>query len=785
MSKKSLLATILCLILFSIKGMAQVPEDTDFRILSPYDSVCREEIVQYLAEIKKHRPTVAVVLSGGGAKGAAHVGVLKELEKYGIPIDLIMGTSMGGLMGALYALGHTPEELIDQYAGIHWDLVMNDRIPYQMRTYADRELRKEYQMNIVFEKDLAKDLQLGRVHGMQVNNLFSSLSVGYQDSTSFAKLPIPYICMATDVITGKEKAWYGGKITQAMRSTMAIPGVFAPVKVGDMLLLDGGMMNNMPADLAKDLGVDYIICVSLGDTSHTDSEYYHLGRFGFRLFTLGWARKYKKNYELPDISIFPNTDGFGMLSFTREAIDTLLNRGATAAKSFDKEFKDLKAKVGSDTPHLNDHPAQQVITKSVAIDGFEINGVTGTEYNIVKKMSKLEGVNKIGGERLAEIATKLYSTKAFDMVGYEFSGHQEPYKFILNCEKGPQNQYCFGFRIDSEEIISLDAAYGWHTRTLFGPSAMVSGKLGINPNIKGKVSYRFPNGPVLNASAMVKWVNMNRVLTFSESDASYNYTNLRQEVFLSESFTSPVAYKIGIRNNWFKMKGITVFDSDTDTNTDSEAEVEAEETAIGINNEVLVEKYKEDMVSLFANVKRETFDDPYFPTKGYKVGAGYEWIFYNNKEDSKHHIITATASAAASFGDHFTIAPTVDLRGVSGNANTLLSNIIGGTMYGRYIDQQIPFVGVNGIYELFDYTGVARLDLRYRFKKSHYLSLIANGFLSTTSLDKSAEARLTEKGYGFGVEYAYRTVAGPIRLQVGKSNVVKGMSVYVGVGLDF
>ena len=267
------------------------------------DSIAIAQMRQRMDEIRKTRPTVALVLSGGGAKGAAHVGVIKRIEELGIPVDMVLGTSMGGLIGALYSLGYTSEQMDTIVSNIDWGWALSDKLSREFISYEDMKYKEKYMLSIPFyyEKDyfeakvqndsryemhrkhhedfhigadqesglammkrnLLGSLPSGYIYGQNVNNLISSLTVGYQDSIDFKDLPKPYICIAADMVTGKAKIWHSGKSNQAMRSTMSIPGMFAPVRVDGMVLVDGGIRDNYPTALAREMGADIIIGVDL------------------------------------------------------------------------------------------------------------------------------------------------------------------------------------------------------------------------------------------------------------------------------------------------------------------------------------------------------------------------------------------------------------------------------------------------------------------------------------------------------------------------------------------
>ena len=228
--------------------------------------------------IRPPRLKVGVVLGGGGAKGASHIGVLKYIEDMGIPVDYVAGTSMGSIIGGLYALGYTPDELTQLIASMDWSEYIGNKIDRSMMSEEARlrnatmVLNVPFSLESLFDRDpnssFISQLPSAYVNNSSLINLFNNLCVGYQEEMDFNDLPIPFACVATDMITGDEVVLRSGSVPAAMRASMAIPGLFSPVAIGDKLLVDGGLVNNFPADVLRDMGADIIIGVEV--TSNKD-----------------------------------------------------------------------------------------------------------------------------------------------------------------------------------------------------------------------------------------------------------------------------------------------------------------------------------------------------------------------------------------------------------------------------------------------------------------------------------------------------------------------------------
>ena len=210
-----------------------------------------------------HRKKVGVVLSGGGAKGMAHIGVLKVIEKAGIPIDYVVGTSMGSIIGGLYSIGYSPEQLDSMVRRQDWTFLLSDKIPRSEQNLSERDASQKYVFSIPFGKGVKAEVFGGLIRGQNLANLFSELTIGYHDSINFNKLPIPFACVSENIVNGNEVNFHEGVLATAMRASMAIPGVFTPVRLDSMVLVDGGVVNNYPVNVARAMGADLIIGVDV------------------------------------------------------------------------------------------------------------------------------------------------------------------------------------------------------------------------------------------------------------------------------------------------------------------------------------------------------------------------------------------------------------------------------------------------------------------------------------------------------------------------------------------
>lgn len=790
-----ILALFFCLM--AVSGYGRVHRGID----PAADSVSVARMRERMDQIRQYRPTVALVLSGGGAKGAAHVGVIRYIEELGIPVDMVLGTSMGGLIGGLYSLGYTVEQMDSLVRNMDWNWALSDRLSRKYITYSDLKYKEKYLLSIPFfyekdyyrmmkadenrfdpahkrdilhvgadnedgaemlKKNLLGSLPSGYIYGQNVSNLISSLTIGYQDPMSFQDLPIPFVCVASDMVSGKAKIWHEGKINDAMRSTMSIPGMFAPVRVDGMVLVDGGLRDNYPTALAREMGADIIIGVDLSETRRTYTDVNNIGDIiGQGIDMLG-RDAFDRNVNIPDVKIRPQLRGYNMMSFDAESIDTIMVRGLEAAIAQDSILREVakRTKGGFKVPRKPS--AFGFETDSLVIADVEIRGVLPREGELLEKRLNLKFGQKISKEDLNDIVAKIYGTQSYDYVTYELLGDVEPFKLVLNCRKGPIHQLGLGVRADTEEIVSVLLNIGFNAHKLHGHIYDFSGKVSANPYLQFHWSYDLPKMPTVNAKAAIRWTDLN-MLNFGNNNLSLSYLCAKQEFYLSNIKWRHIDIKAGVRNEVFDIRNIKssqiIGDYDFDQLTN-------------------------DFVSLYMDSRTDTFDDGYFPTTGVSAGLSYTWTFagfphrFNN-----FHTVQADAKTVVTVGDIFAFIPSVNCRFLLGkDVPVAYFNAVGGSLAGRYIDQQMPFLGVTNLYAMKNILTVYRTDLRFRLARNHYLTGIVNYARDCDVLKNYA---VGPGHFGAAVEYSFDTIFGPLSANVHWSDITGKVGFYLSAGYSF
>ena len=763
------------------------------------DSVAVAQMRQRMSEIRRYRPTVALVLSGGGAKGAAHIGVIRYLESLDIPVDLVLGTSMGGLIGGLYSLGYTTEQMDTLVRNLDWKWAFSDELSRKYISYTDARYKEKYMISIPFfyEKDyynlkvsqeyrydpvhkydvlhigadhddieilkhnLLGSLPSGYIYGQNVSNLISSLTIGYQDSLDFKELPVPFACVAADMVSGKAKIWHSGKINDAMRSTMSIPGIFAPVKVDGMVLVDGGLRDNYPAALAREMGADIIIGVDLSQQRRTYMEVNNIGDIiGQGIDMLG-RDAFERNVDIPDVKIKPQLREFNMMSFNPVSIDTIITRGYQAAVGQDSLLREVAKMTSGKYRSVPKKPAMGMSKDSIVIADVDIKGVLPREKAILKSKLHLKYGQKISREYLDHIVATIYGTQAYDFVTYELLGKEEPFDLVIKCRRGPVHQFGLGVRADSEEIVSVLLNVGFNAHKLHGHLYDFTAKIAANPYVDFHWAYDMPKAPTLNGAASIRWTDLS-LLNFGDNRLSFNYLAAKQEFYLSNIKWKQMDIKAGIRNEYISIRNI-------------KSEIVGNYDSYMLNN---------DYVSAFFDGGTYTFDDGYFPTKGVDAGVSYSWTFtgfphrFNN-----FHTVSADAKFAVSAGEVFTFLPSFNCRFLFGDGIPVAYfNAVGGSLASRYVDQQMPFVGVNHLSAMRNILTVFRTDFRFRIARNHYLTGILN---YARDCDSFAEYGKGLGYFGAAAEYSFDTIFGPLTANIHWSNLTNKVGFYLSAGYNF
>ncbi len=751
---------------------------------------------------EQQRPTVALVLSGGGAKGAAQIGAMKYLEELGVPVDLVCGTSIGGLIGGMYAIGYTRDEMEELFRTQNWPVMLSNYIDPKYIPFSRKMYNSSYTISLPFdtageffsemdgdEDDARRDSRLrsfmgslpaGLTSGFNVDNLLASLTVGYQDSLSFADLPVPFICVATDLVSLKAKNWGSGSIRTAMRSTMSIPAMFDPVRTGGMVLVDGGTRNNFPTDLAKAAGADYIIGIELSDSRPGYNDVNNIIDIVWQFTDMLGGDAYQKNINLPDVLIKPALTGYNMMSFTAEAIDTMIVRGYAAAVEKEAELLDLMDKLGLEPgtgeavraagpDGIRTDKGVNISETPVRIASISFEGISEKEAAIVSKLVDLDEGGSIDKNSLDVVMSRLWAKGNFSNISYSLRGSSEPYELVFSCVKSPANTIGLGFRIDSEEWASALLNIGINTNSISGSRFNFTAKLGQNLKASLLYSLELPRIPTLNLEASISRYKGN--LGFQDDNLIYDmlYWTHKERLYITDVRWTRLNFEAGLRNQYVNLN--------PNTNLGSLIGSSLSEEALSGN-----------YLGAFINGQIYTFDDYYYPSKGTNLSFGAIYDFLKSASSGSFNPILAVDCSFKTVipaGRLFALIPEINLRAVmnSGFVSVLHTNFVGGAMAARYTDSQTPFFGINNIVLADDYLCTATLQLRCNPVGKFYVSALA-GLYESNNNPGDFFASFSPDCWAFGAELAYNSIVGPLKVNCHWSSVQQ-WGIYASLGFDF
>ncbi len=412
----------------------------------------------------KKRPTIGLVLSGGGARGLAHVGVLKVLEENKIPVDYIGGASMGALIGAMYAMGKSPTEIEEFVNNLNWDKYLQTTTTFDNLSFRRKEDKRNIPSPITL-KGKANDLKLpnGLNSGHEVGLLFDQTTLSYAQIKNFNELPIPFQCVGTDMVNGESVVLKDGSLSRALRATMSIPGVFTPVEINGRILSDGGLVNNIPTNILKDMGADIILVVNietqLGDKQSLDNL---LGVLS-QTINIASAENSRRSLRQADFIIAPDLQKFTTSDFKESR--KIIELGYAGATQKAPLLRSLSLNDSDWNEHLNNRqkrrlPDNPPVPAFVAVDGKNQESIqTITEKLNDKYNNQL--LDEVKQNELATELSQLVGTGRFNSLDYGITQKDGKTGLLINTNETQEKpsrptRLELGFDVNSVETDNVN-----------------------------------------------------------------------------------------------------------------------------------------------------------------------------------------------------------------------------------------------------------------------------------------------------------------------------------------
>ena len=710
------------------------------------------DLKAYNTEDDSTRPKVAVVLSGGGAKGFAHIGVLKVLEEEGIPIDIIVGTSMGGIIGGLYSIGYCANDLQQIALSQNWTALLSDNISRIDLDEISRINKQRYVLTLPMSEGEKSSLQSGLIKGHNILNLFCGLTSGLPEFVKFREFPISFACISTDLLTGEEILLDSGFLPTAMYASMAIPGVFMPVECDGHLLLDGGLVNNFPADIAKKMGADIIIGVDVSADTRTKDKITINTVMG-QMVNFFTFKKNSENRALCDLLICPDVSGYNVTSFSNSAIDSLISRGVISAINVVDKIREIRSE---NKLHPEKVSTELVKQKEWAINDISFSGKYSTPEVSLRDVIKLGIPGNYTYQDIVKSINNLYGTNNYTRVYFSLDGNKAAKNLNIILEEGKSWDMNIGMRINSKSATSivLNSTKKDLTKALdvVSLTADISSNPRINILIESNKSSKY--------SFQVDGIYKNlRVQPDRNSFYNSDFFYVSAEFFSSQKVSKYLTAGIGIKETYINGKFNSMID----------------DTLATINPQTF-------NTNLVGYVSFDNLDDYYFPVRGSEIYS--ELSFAGDKRfQDLYPILLVKMRNIIRLNNSFSILLNLYNRTLfSEQTPGHLGNMIGGHDYELMLDHQVPFFGLPPFTPAKRFIGITTAGLRLNIETHHFITLYNNILLHSNGLNHFSNCKTT---WGGGVVYEYKSKIGPVELMLGYSDKYKKPVFSANIGYWF
>ncbi len=697
---------------------------------------------------------VGLVLSGGGAKGYAHIAVLKELEKANVRIDYIGGTSMGAIIGGLYAAGYSADQLDSLVHNMNLnDLIFNFKDRKNLPMF-DKTYKENYVLDIPFDNfklNLPNAISNSGAAYLYLNELLIST----HDIKDFSKLPIPFFCIATNLETGKEKIFEKGFLPKSVMASGALPSLIEPVQIGDSLYVDGGVVNNFPAQEMRTKAVDLIIGVELGQAFKTRDEINNVGDILVQISNFSIKEKVAKQKEYVDILINPDLREYTTTSFND--YDNIYRRGVQEANKFKEVFRliaDKQQNYQFKRKDMNPYP--------YCITNIEVKGSESYNSDYIKGKLGFDSNEVISASEINQGMTNLLQTKNFHDVDYQLHNSPEGYELQLKLKENT-NKLSAKLGVHYDKIYSTGILLNLSTRNFIFKNTSASLDVVVGDRIRYYLNIFGDNGIKPSMGFQSKYINS--PIKISTTNNSLNYVDynihwLYNTFYIQSTLKERYAIGLGLDHDYSLIRSNSLNDNNPE--------------------QTLVNSF---YLSPKTFIRMDTQDNPNFPKKGITFHALLKYAAFSNQRNFIQHIqLQGSADIAFTIGEVFTLRQNV-FMGIQGNNRSFIYNYMFGGINRQNMLYFRPFMGYD--YASFYAENAIALSTQFQLNifKNNYLLFTGN---VANIGDRIEELRFFKyKQTGVGIGYGYDSPIGPIILNYGYSSQIKKNLVTFTLGYWF
>ena len=714
---------------------------------------------------------IGLVLSGGGAKGLAHIGALKVIDSLGIKVDYVAGTSMGAIVGSLYASGYSGIQLDSIFHNLDFDKLISDDIPRASKTFYERENSEKYAITLPFN-NFKIQLPSAISRGQNVFNLLTKLTLHVSDVEDFENLPIPFFCIATDIETGDQVILDKGSLPLAISASGSLPSLFQPIYIGDKIYTDGGVVNNYPVEELRAKGMDLIIGVDVQDGLLERDELQSAPDILLQINNFRTIKVMKDKSEKTDIYIKPDIKNFSVVSFDEGT--KIIEKGKIAANQNLGPLINLKQKQTS-------KQKQNIHFKnldSITIVDVEIEGNKRYTRSYILGKLKLKTGETVSYNEFSRGVNNLVATNNFDSFLYSFKPSLEGYQ--LNAEvRESKNTTFFKVGVHYDDLYKSAALLNLTKKRLLVNNDVASLDIALGDNIRYNFEYFIDKGFYWSVGLNSRYNTFNKGVSASLilPEEELEITGLNKIEAEISDFTNQLFVQTLFRRDFRLRAGLQHKRLNITSETFNESETEDEFTF-----------EKSDFFSVYGELKFDTFDNKYYPKKGFLFDGEFQLYFSSSDYNDNFSEISY---AKADLGYVFTIADHLsvflDSKGgfkIGEESNNSLNYALGG--YGNnFINNFEAFYG----YDFISLTGNSfvkgSINLDYEIFKKHHINLAANFANVGDNIFEDGKWFTAPDYSGYALGYGLETFVGPIELKYTWSPETKKSIWFFNLGFWF
>ncbi|CAL68116.1 patatin-like phospholipase family protein [Christiangramia forsetii] len=723
---------------------------------------------------EKSEPKIGLVLSGGGAKGLAHIGVLKVLEEEGIKIDYIGGTSMGAIIGGLYASGYSANQLDSIFDRTNFDILIQDNLPRRAKTFYEKEDSEKYAITLPFDNfDIS--FPTGLFKGQNIYNLMSQLTIHVSDVNDFSKLPIPFFCVAANVETGEQVILDKGSLAKAISASGAIPTILSPLKIDDQLLTDGGVANNYPVEELRRRGADIVIGVDVQDSLVKRDKLKGVFEIMTQISNFRTINDMKDKIPLTDIYIKPDISPFSVMSFDEG--NAIIDSGRVAALTKLIELKSLSEK--SEDTHI-----RKQIKK---IDAFNINALTLEGNNTyprayVQGKLKLDYDEPYNFEDLSIGLNNLSATGNFERINYRLLPEDDEGNYLLAMQiEESDNKMLLRLGLHYDELYKSGALVNLTRKSLLFSNDVASIDFIVGDNLRYNFNYYLDKGFYWSVGINSRYntfdknIDLNKIREVEETnelesirELEVDFKDFTNQLYVETLFQQVFSIGAGLEHKYLKLSSRTFNDV---SNT---------------NNEFIFDN--SHYGSVFGYLKFDSYDNKYFPTKGLSFNGDFHLYLYSsdfNNNFAEFSIAKGAIGYAVTPFNKFTTRISTETGFKIGNDGTeVLDFFLGG--YGNdFINNIKPFYGYDFLSLSGDSYIKALLEVDYQIFRKNHISAGVNIANVEDRLYTSGNWISTPDFTGYALGYGIDTFMGPLEAKYTYSPEIKESYWFFSLGFWF